>query len=72
MENFERVMDIGQRAQDQKLSDQVSLFDGPEGASAGPEYTEKDLLPDTTSGSTGRCCCTKRKPSGSTSRGTRC
>ncbi len=47
MENFERVMDIGQRAQDQKLSDQVSLFDGPEGATAGPEYTEKDLLPDT-------------------------
>ncbi|MGE5790048.1 MAG: DNA polymerase III subunit alpha, partial [Syntrophaceae bacterium] len=47
MENFERVMDIGQRAQDQKLSDQVSLFDGPEGAAAGPEYTEKDLLPDT-------------------------
>jgi DNA polymerase-3 subunit alpha len=47
MENFERVMDIGQRAQDQKLSDQVSLFDGPEGATAGPEYTEKDLLPGT-------------------------
>jgi DNA polymerase-3 subunit alpha len=47
MENFERVMDIGQRAQDQKLSDQVSLFDGPEGATAGPEYTEKDLLPET-------------------------
>jgi len=48
MENFERVMDIGQRAQDQKLSDQVSLFDGPESGSAGPEYTEKDLLPETT------------------------
>jgi len=47
MENFERVMDIGQRAQDQKLSDQVSLFDGPEGASAGPVDTEKDLLPNT-------------------------
>ncbi len=47
MENFERVMDIGQRAQDQKLSDQVSLFDGPESASAGPEHTEKDLLPET-------------------------
>ena len=47
MENFERVMDIGQRAQDQKLSDQVSLFDGPESASAGPEHTEKDLLPKT-------------------------
>jgi DNA polymerase-3 subunit alpha len=47
MENFERVMDIGQRAQDQKLSDQVSLFDGPENESAGPEHTEKDLLPET-------------------------
>ena len=47
MENFERVMDTGQRAQDQKLSDQVSLFDGPESSSAGPEYSEKDLLPDT-------------------------
>ncbi len=47
MENFERVMDIGQKAQDQKLSDQTNLFDGPESASAGPAHTEKDLLPDT-------------------------
>ena len=47
MENFERVMDIGQKAQDQKLSDQVSLFDGPDSCSVGPEYTEKDLLPET-------------------------
>jgi len=47
MENFERIMEVGQRAQDQKISDQVSLFDGPEGATSGPEQTEKELLPDT-------------------------
>jgi DNA polymerase III subunit alpha len=48
MENFERVMDIGQKAQDQKLSDQTNLFDGPDsGGPAGPADIEKDLLPET-------------------------
>ena len=47
MENFERVMDIGQKAHDQKLSDQTNLFDGPDSGSSGNAYTEKDLLPET-------------------------
>jgi len=45
MEGFERVMDAGQRLQDQKRSDQVGLFDGPENADAGPAISERDLLP---------------------------
>jgi DNA polymerase-3 subunit alpha len=47
MENIERCMEFGQRTQDQKLSDQVNLFDGPETSSAGVTPSEKDLLPDT-------------------------
>jgi DNA polymerase-3 subunit alpha len=47
MENFERIMDIGQKAQDQKLSDQTNLFDGPDSESSGNSYNEKDLLPET-------------------------
>jgi DNA polymerase-3 subunit alpha len=46
MENFERIMDVGQKAQDQKFSDQTNLFDGPESGSSGNAYTEKDLLPE--------------------------
>jgi DNA polymerase-3 subunit alpha len=45
MEGFERVMDAGQKLQDQKLSDQAGLFDGPENGEAGPMLSEKDLLP---------------------------
>jgi len=45
MEGFERVMEAGQRLQDQKRSDQVGLFDGPENADAGPAISERDLLP---------------------------
>ncbi|HTZ39599.1 MAG TPA: DNA polymerase III subunit alpha [Syntrophales bacterium] len=47
IENFERVMDVGQKAQDQRFSDQTSLFDGSESGSAGSPYTEKDVLPET-------------------------
>ncbi len=47
MENIERCMEFGQRTQDQKLSDQVNLFDGPETSSSGVTPSEKDLLPDT-------------------------
>jgi DNA polymerase-3 subunit alpha len=39
MENFERIMEIGQKAQDQKLSDQTNLFDGPDSESSGNSYT---------------------------------
>ncbi|HNS53157.1 MAG TPA: DNA polymerase III subunit alpha, partial [Syntrophales bacterium] len=46
MEGFERVMDAGQRRQDQKFSDQAGLFDGPDSPSADPAVSEKDLLPD--------------------------
>jgi len=45
MEGFERVMDAGQRLQDQKFSDQAGLFDGPDSPSADPAVSEKDLLP---------------------------
>jgi DNA polymerase-3 subunit alpha len=38
-------MDFGQKLQDQKLSDQVGLFDGPDSPSADPVISEKDLLP---------------------------
>ena len=47
MENFEHLMEIGQRAQDQKLSDQTNLFDGADSGAAGDSYTEKDVLPET-------------------------
>ena len=47
MENFERVMDMGQKAHDRKLSDQTNLFDGPDSAASGQSYTEKDVLPET-------------------------
>jgi len=47
MENFERVVDMGQKAQDRKLSDQTNLFDGPDSAASGQSYTEKDVLPET-------------------------
>ncbi|HNQ02723.1 MAG TPA: DNA polymerase III subunit alpha, partial [Syntrophales bacterium] len=46
MEGFERVMDAGQRLQEQKFSDQAGLFDGPDSPSADPAVSEKDLLPD--------------------------
>ena len=45
MEGFERVMDAGQRLQEQKFSDQAGLFDGPDSPSADPAVSEKDLLP---------------------------
>ena len=45
MEGFERVMDAGQRLQDQKRSDQAGLFDDPEHEGATPMLSEKDLLP---------------------------
>jgi DNA polymerase III subunit alpha len=47
MENFEHLMEIGQRAQDQKLSDQTNLFDGADSGASGDSYTEKDVLPET-------------------------
>ena len=45
MEGFERVMEFGQRLQDQKLSNQAGLFDGPDSQDAGSAPSEKDILP---------------------------
>jgi hypothetical protein len=38
MEGFERTMDAGQKLQDQKLSDQAGLFDGPEEGAQGLRF----------------------------------